>query len=103
MVTEQVRTLIIPRAATALDQFLRTRKIGNRSAALWFGVEHPTAISWRRGEKTPTDYHRAVIEARCAKLDANGNPILRTDGRLDSEVPREWWDPVQPAPLSGVE
>ena len=65
--------------------------IRDRHVASFLRVSHVTVLSWRRGEKTPEPANQARLELLFARTDADGNPILRADGRVESDLPREMW------------
>lgn len=119
MVTEQVRQVVVRRAAVAFDEFLRKNGISDTAAGKAIGVSRVTIGAWRKGEKVPEGPNQERIELFCARVNSKTGEALkgRKTGHWNSHVPREWWapegetggSPVQPfaaraasAPASGA-
>jgi transcriptional regulator with XRE-family HTH domain len=88
-------TIVVSRAAKALDAWCRERGLSDRELAPYFGVSHGAVHGWRSGRIVPSREHQAQIELFCAVIDPVTNKTAIDDGTglVVSRVPLEWWLP----------
>lgn len=89
---EQVVEIRIPRAVSALEDFLTERGLSYSTFATELGVTGAAVHNWRKGRPPSVELQEA-IEMFCAIVDpVTGKAVKNPDtGHWISRCPREWW------------